>query len=192
MSAVVVDPRNWGARPEEREARYPCEGLLPPPAEEWFRAVTVRAERAVVFRWLCQLKVAPYSWDVLDNFGRLSPRSLTPGAEVLERGQRVMTIFELTDFEVDRHLTMVLDTPWARGAFGGFAISYVVQDDGPGLTRLVVKLLVGRGGGPLGRLRCRAMAWGDLFMMRRQLETLRSLAEGTAGEHGRSDGATGK
>ncbi|MEI5034528.1 alpha/beta fold hydrolase [Streptomyces sp. S1A(2023)] len=61
MSAVLPDPRAWGTRPEELTAAYPCDGLLSGPVEEWFRAVTVRADRATVFRWLCQLKIAPYS-----------------------------------------------------------------------------------------------------------------------------------
>ncbi|MFI9152065.1 hypothetical protein [Streptomyces sp. NPDC053367] len=174
----MIEPRVWGARPDELSAGYPCDVLLPGPAEEWFRAVSVRADRSTVFRWLCQLKVAPYSYDSLDNFGRRSPRTLTPGAEVLERGQRVMTIFRLTDFEADRHLTMLLDTPWARRAFGDFAISYTVHDDGPGTTRLVVKMRV-RHRGPLGWVHGRVMVWGDLLMMRRQLLTLGRLAERT-------------
>ncbi|MEI5034527.1 hypothetical protein RB201_22880 [Streptomyces sp. S1A(2023)] len=88
-----------------------------------------------------------------------------------------MTIFELTGFERDRHLTMVLDTPWARRAFGGFALSYTVEDEGQDATRLVVKLLVRTGSGPIKALRGRGMAWGDLMMMRCQLKTLRELAE---------------
>ncbi|MFF5771293.1 hypothetical protein ACFY8V_14290 [Streptomyces californicus] len=177
MSPALPDPRAWGTRPEEMATAYPCDGLLTGAVEEWYRAVTVRADRATVFRWLCQLKVAPYSYDLLDNFGRRSPRKLTPGADELETGQRVMTIFELTGFERDRHLTMVLDTPWARRAFGGFALSYTVRDEGPDATRLVVKLLVRTGSGPIRSLRGRGMAWGDLMMMRCQLKTLRELAE---------------
>jgi hypothetical protein len=175
----VIEPRVWGARPDELTAGYPCDALLPGPSEEWYRAVSVRADRSTVFRWLCQLKVAPYSYDSLDNFGRRSPRTLTPGADELEPGQRVMTIFGLTDFERDRHLTMLLDRRWARRAFGDFAISYTVRDDGPGVTRLVVKMRVGRRNGLLGSAHIRAMAWGDLLMMRRQLHTLGRLAERT-------------
>ncbi|WP_246574402.1 hypothetical protein [Streptomyces genisteinicus] len=175
----MTGPRVWGARPGELTEEYPCDALLPGPSEEWFRAVTVRADRGTVFRWLCQLKVAPYSYDSLDNFGRRSPRTLTPGADVLEHGQRVMTIFGLTGFERDRHLTMLLDRGWARRAFGDFAISYTVRDDGPGVTRLVVKMRVARRAGLLGAVHIRAMAWGDLLMMRRQLHVLGRLAERT-------------
>lgn len=78
-------PRLWGARRNETERHYPCDDLSGGPGEAWFRAVTVDAARPSVFRWLCQLKVAPYSYDLLDNLGRRSPRRLTPGAERLER-----------------------------------------------------------------------------------------------------------
>ncbi|WP_241518633.1 hypothetical protein [Streptomyces sp. CB03238] len=171
-------PQVWGARPEELAASYPCDGLLGPSSEPWMRAVTVRTDAPTVFRWLCQLKVAPYSYDLLDNFGRRSPVELTPGAEVLETGQRVMTIFELVEFEQDRRLTLLLNTPWAVRAFGEFALSYTLLPEGPDSTRLVVKMMVGRRPGVLGAVRMRAMAWGDLLMMRRQLYTLRDLAEG--------------
>ncbi|MFB7668839.1 hypothetical protein ACFC1R_33780 [Kitasatospora sp. NPDC056138] len=173
----MQNPRVWGARPEELAADYPCDGLLAGPVEEWFRAVTVRADPDTVFRWLCQLKVAPYSYDGLDNFGRRSPRELTPGADSLECGQRVMTIFELTCFEPGRHLTMVMETPWARRLFGDYALSYTVSGDAAGHTRLVVKMRVRHGTGLIGSIRDRTMPWGDLLMMSRQLHTLRELAE---------------
>ncbi|MCX4693199.1 hypothetical protein [Streptomyces sp. NBC_01408] len=174
------DPRVWGAQARELAAAYPCDELLGASAEPWLRAVTVRAGAPAVFRWLCQLKVAPYSYDSLDNFGRRSPRELTPGAELLERGQRVMTIFELVSFEQDRHLTLLLTTPWAVRAFGEFALTYQVDAVDAATSRLVVKMMVGRRPGRLGAARLRVMARGDLFMMRRQLKTLRELAEGGA------------
>jgi hypothetical protein len=60
----------WGTDPAERAAAYRCDEIVPDPAEAWFRAVTVRASRPTVFRWLCQLRVAPYSYDLLDNGSR--------------------------------------------------------------------------------------------------------------------------
>ncbi|MFC4493752.1 hypothetical protein ACFPA8_06340 [Streptomyces ovatisporus] len=170
-------PRVWGAREDEVRRAYPCDGLIHGPREEWFRAVTVAADRATVFRWLCQLKIAPYSYDLLDNRGRRSPRRLTPGVEHLETGQRVMRIFRLAGFSTDRHLTLALDSAQGRRMFGDFAVTYAVTEEGPGSTRLVAKLVVGGAEGMLGRLRRPLLAWGDLAMMRRQLLTLRKAAE---------------
>ncbi|OEV21098.1 hypothetical protein AN219_27355 [Streptomyces nanshensis] len=180
-------PKVWGAREDEIRAEFPCDGLLTRPEESWFRAVTVDADPAAVFRWLCQLKVAPYSYDSLDNFGRRSPRRLTPGAEHLEPGQRVMTIFRLVDFTQDRDMTIMLDHPKGLSLFGNFALTYRVTEEEHGSTRLLVKLVVGDDDGALRRLRRPLMAWGDLLMMRRQLLTLRKLAEQQGRGRSRTD-----
>src|SRR5438046_9978232 len=97
----------WGSTAEERAAAYPCDGLVEEADAELYRAVDVEAPQAVVFRWLCQLRAAPYSYDKLDNFGRRSPQELTPGLDRLEVGQRVATIFRLAEFEPGESLTIL-------------------------------------------------------------------------------------
>ena len=168
----VID--HWGSTPEERARRFPCDDLLPEPAQALYRAVAVDAPPSVVFRWLCQLKVAPYSYDWIDNLGRRSPRELTPGVDDLVVGEPVI-IFELASFAVDEHLTLV-----ARGhrVFGEVAISYTVRPQGAG-TRLVVKLVANPIGGLAGGVLRRVLPLGDLVMMRRQLLNLKRLAEQT-------------
>jgi hypothetical protein len=126
------------------------------------------------------LRVAPYSYDWLDNFGRHSPRELTPGLEELEVGQRVMTIFELVEFERDRHITLRLRRSRAPGEL---AVTYLVLprlEDG---SRLMVKLLFRYRGGRAGAwLAGQVFPWPGLFMMREQLLTLKRLAEDGARE----------
>jgi hypothetical protein len=171
--------RTWGSTESERAAAYPCDRLLPGADDVLFRCVDVAAPAPVVFRWLCQLRVAPYSYDWLDNGGRASPPALTPGLERLERGQEVMSIFGLADYETDRHLTLLLRKPSALRAFGEVAGSYVVVPAGARACRLVVKLLTRYPRGLYGRFLRTFLPWGDLFMMRKQLFTLKRLAEAT-------------
>src|SRR5262245_35696229 len=116
----------WGATPEERRQEYPCDRQLAQIDQSLFRAIDVEAPVGVVLRWLCQLRVAPYSYDWIDNWGRKSPRQLIPGMEHLASGQRVMSIFRLATYESDRHLTLVLDVPRALRAFAGVAATYQV------------------------------------------------------------------
>ncbi|NHD19095.1 MULTISPECIES: hypothetical protein [unclassified Actinopolyspora] len=170
-------PENWGATSQEISGTYPCDKLLDRPADVWFRATTVHAAAPTVYRWLCQLKVAPYSYDMLDNFGRRSPRRLTPGVDSLATGDTVMTIFRLVEFARDDHLTLKLHTPVAIRIFGELAISYVVREVADHQTRLCVKMRVTNPPGLLGEPRRKALAWGDLLMMRRQLRTFKELAE---------------
>src|SRR6185369_11959475 len=88
----------WGSTAAERAMSLPCDRYLDPPEQVLHRALDVDAPADVVFRWLCQLRVAPYSYDWIDNFGRTSPRTLTPGLERLAVGQTCMTMFELVEF----------------------------------------------------------------------------------------------
>jgi hypothetical protein len=170
----------WGSTPDERAQSFACDDVLPTAPYELYRAVTVQAPPALVFRWLCQLRVAPYSYDLLDNRGRRSPRVLTAGLDELAVGQRFMTIFTLAAFEPGKHVTVRIRPGSARTLFGDLAISYTVTADGKAGSRLVVKLRVDMSGeGLLARLRRTLLAWGDLFMMRKQLLTLKVLAEGT-------------
>ena len=170
----------WGSTPEERRESYPCDAHLPDADDAYFRAVDVSAPAPVLFRWLCQLKVAPYSYDWLDNFGRMSPRRLTPGADRLAAGQRVMTIFELVDFEEDGHLTVVLDLPRAAPILGRAAMSYAVSPTSGNSSRLVVKINVSYPAKPPWSLMRRFLPLGDLVMMRKQLLTLKTLSENQA------------
>ena len=96
---------------------FPCDRTLSHADSAYFRAVTIHAPAHTIFQWLCQLRVAPYSYDWIDNGGRHSPRSLDPALEHLAVGQRVLTLFRLVEFEPDRHLTMVMASAQAIAIF---------------------------------------------------------------------------
>lgn len=166
----MLESRSWGATAQECAARYPCDGHLPQPYESFHRAVDVAAPVPLTFRWLCQLRTGTYTYGRM----RRSSRSLTPGAERLAPGQRFLA-FELVDFEDGRHLTGVT-LPAARRAYGAMAVTYQVTGRGPGASRLVVRLNVASPTGA-ARLWAGPLALADTLMMRKQLLTLKALAE---------------
>jgi hypothetical protein len=166
--------RHWHVDASERAATYPCMRYAVRPYDCYLRGIDVEADAETTFRWLCQLKVAPYSYDWLDNLGRRSPRTLTPGAERLTVGQRFL-IGRIVEFVPGRHIT-ALSTRRASRLFGPIALTYQVAANGPSQSRLVVCMTVTARSWP-GRLRRELLGWGDLVMMRRQLRTLKRLAE---------------
>jgi hypothetical protein len=167
----------WGTTASERAGRFPCDEEIEVPDQTLFRAVDVEAPQATTYRWLCQLRAAPYSYDKLDNLGRRSPQTLTPGLEDLEPGQRVQTVFRLVDFEPGRSLTMVHE----GRVFGRVAVTYRADRVDERRSRIVVKLLVAYPRSLPARAMRLLLPPGDLVMMRRQLLNLKGLAEGTAG-----------
>jgi hypothetical protein len=171
-------PNAWNVTTAEVAADYPCDRLAQTQVRRLTRGVDINAPASVVFRWLCQLRVAPYSYDWIDNLGRRSPRTLTPGADSLARGQRFL-IAEITDFAPNEHITgRAVST--AERLYGVVAITYRVTPRPSLATRLVVRLLVREPTHWWYAIRFQLLAWGDLIMMRKQLITLKALAEQTA------------
>jgi len=206
LRANIGIAHTWGSTAAERAAPFPCDARFPDTDEALFRALDVAAPAPLVFRWLCQLRAAPYidfqiknwnplaslpchvanrspdhflndhSYDWLDNGGRRSPRRLTPGSDKLAPGQRFMFIFRLVAFARDEHLTLMLGGPGAV-LFGEAAITYRVIAVDDARSRIVVKLLLRYPFWGRWRVLRTLFAWGDLIMMRKQLRTLGGLAE---------------
>src|SRR5689334_4077151 len=76
----------WGVTDDETVRRYPCDEFVGPHALQAWRGVNVAANTATVWPWVAQVRIAPYSYDWIDNLGRRSPRQLVglPEAEVGE------------------------------------------------------------------------------------------------------------
>jgi hypothetical protein len=161
---------NWGANASETAAVMPCDALAAGTCTRADRAISIDAPPTTVFAWLCQLRVAPYSFDLLDNFGRRSPRQRTAGLRDLEVGQRFMTAFRLHSFADAEHITLRTNR---------VAVTYAVSPQRRG-TRLHVRVLFGA-----PELVGRVAAAGDAVMMRKQLLTLKSLAEREAAPRAR-------
>ena len=102
-----------GATAKEAVRPYPADGLVPEPALRMTRAVGVAAPAALTWPWLCQLAVAQYSYDLVDNPGRRSPQELTPGVDELELGQPLAVVFRLVSF--DAHASGSASPPSADG-----------------------------------------------------------------------------
>ena len=166
----------WGATSAECAARLPCDDLMPG-AVRLDRAISIGAPPAIVFAWLCQLRIASYSYDLLDNTGRRSPRTRSDELTDLAVGQRFVRIFgrtyvfELASFARDEHLTLRPRKGSAMSRFGSVCNTYAVRPEGGG-TRLHVRVLFD-GTWLLGQ----TLALVNLLMMRQQLLVLKSLAE---------------
>ena len=98
----------WGARPDEVARHWTCDDVHHDPTVRLLRAVDVAAPPALVYAWLGNLRAAPYSYDLLDNRGRRSPRHLVTDLPPLATGQPVLSLFTvvraLPDEELDhRH-----------------------------------------------------------------------------------------
>jgi hypothetical protein len=192
--------RRWGATDEDVAKTYPCERFVPEPHDVSVRAIDIDAPKEIVWRWLCQMATAPYSYDWLDNAGMKSPPELTPGLDQLVIGQEIMKtrpwcIFELVDFERDSHITMQVSprarfVVWNARTFWGIpACSYVVEPRGDDRCRVRVKVVGRARGGLLQRLRNVAFPTVEAFMMRRQLLNFKALAERDVRRAGSARGA---
>ncbi len=163
---MVIGER-WGVSDAEVRRRYPCDDLVPAPAIELWRGVTVRAAPPVVWPWVRQLRVAPYSYDWVDNAGRRSPTTLLdlPDPRPGEAFSRVAG-----RYDVGRVVSTAPGEHLTAGIMGAL-LSYVLLPEA-GATRLILKVVI-----PERRWYGPVLALGDWPMARRQLLTLKALAE---------------
>jgi hypothetical protein len=76
-----------GVTDSEMLRRYPCDEFVVSPELRAWRGVGIDAPANVVSPWVAQVRLAPYSYDWIDNLGRRSPRVLVgfPEPQVGER-----------------------------------------------------------------------------------------------------------
>jgi hypothetical protein len=157
----------WGVTDAEVALRFGCDELLEAPVLSAWRGVTVSAPPERVWPWVGQIRVAPYSYDWVDNLGRRSPRTLL-GLDPPRVGEPFTRtagrpVGELLAVDPGRELT---------GRILGALMSYRLVPDGDASTRLLLKVVMRR-----GRVVAPVVSVSDLVMARRQLLTFKELAE---------------
>jgi hypothetical protein len=157
----------WGVSESETTRRYPCDDFVPSPSLRAWRGVHVQAPAEAVWPWVAQVRLAPYSYDWIDNRGRRSPRELA-GLPEPQVGERFTTVG-------GRRLGRIVSVGPGRqltGTIMGAFMSYVLVPQDDGTTRLLLKVTT-----RLPRWAAPALSVGDLIMARRQLLNLKQLAE---------------
>jgi hypothetical protein len=66
----------WGVDESEILRAYPCDDLVASPVLQAWRGVRIGVPAGAVWPWVAQIRLAPYSYDWIDNRGRRSPREL--------------------------------------------------------------------------------------------------------------------
>lgn len=158
----------WGVSESEIALLYPCDDFVTAPVLQAWRGVSVEAPAEAVWPWVAQIRLAPYSYDWLDNAGRRSPRELV-GLPEPRVGEAFTTaggreLGRIVSVDPGRHVTGVI-----MGAF----MSYVLAPESRDRTRLLLKVVMNT-----SRAMALGLCVGDLIMARRQLLNLKQLAEG--------------
>jgi hypothetical protein len=157
----------WNVTDDEMTRPYPCNDFVRPAIVQAWRGVTVNAAPEAVWPWITQIRLAPYSYDWIDNLGRQSPRKIVDQSPPVV-GEHFTTaggvrLGRIIGVDPRVHFT---------GRIGLVAISYVL-DEQANSTRLLMKIAAN------------VPSWvappfvvADLVMARRQLLNLKGLVEG--------------
>ena len=157
----------WGVTDSEISDSYPCDDFVVAPVLRLWRGVRVEAPADALWPWVAQVRLAPYTYDWIDNLGRRSPRELAALPEP-RVGDRFTTAGgrergRIVSVEPGRQLT---------GTIMGAVMSYVLVPLDHDATRLLLKVVARS-----RRWVAPALSVGDLIMARRQLLNLKRLAE---------------
>jgi hypothetical protein len=157
----------WGVSDSETLRSYPCDDFVTSPTLRAWRGVCVKAPAEAVWPWVAQVRLAPYSYDWIDNLGRRSPRALA-GLPEPQAGERFTTaggraMGRILSVDPGKQLT---------GTIMGAVMSYVLVPQGHDTARLLLKIVM-----RAPRWAALGLSVGDLVMARRQLLNLKQLAE---------------
>ena len=157
----------WGVTADEVRRDYPCDAFVTSPDLQAWRGVRVEAPAELLWPWVTQVRIAPYSYDWIDNLGRRSPRELQ-GLPEPQVGDPFTTaggrpLGRILALDPGRQLTATI-----MQAF----MSYLIVPQEPGASRLLLKVAM-----RANPVTARAVSLGDLVMARRQLLNLKHLAE---------------
>lgn len=158
----------WGVSDSEIVRAYPCDDFVTSPTLRAWRGVHIEAPAEAVWPWVAQVRLAPYSYDWIDNLGHRSPREPVrlPEPHVGDR---------FTAAAGGRELGRIVSvTPGKQltGAIAGAFMSYVLVPQDHDTTRLLLKLVMRS-----NRWVALGVSVGDLIMARRQLLNFKKLAE---------------
>ena len=171
---------NWRTTAYERGMVFPCDCRIKEydSASTLYRGISIKAPPGAVFKWVSQLRIAPYSYDWIDNRGRSSPRRLIPDLPPLDSGQTIMGEFEIVAFEMDKSLTFRAKREALRKyQLQDLVASYLIYPADDQTSRLLVKCLMKYHGNPVAKCTQCLMPWLDLIMMRKQFLNLKLLSE---------------
>ena len=92
--ARVLRPRvlRWGATDQDLERPMPGDEIVASPHFNATRAITINATPEDIWPWLMQMgfgRAGWYSYDLLDNLGRPSSRSIIPQLQSMKVGDRI-------------------------------------------------------------------------------------------------------
>jgi hypothetical protein len=168
----------WGATDAELRRSLPGDDLLHAPAFNATRAITIDARPENVWSWLVQVGVKRggwYSYDLLDNLGRSSVRSIMPSLQSLGLGD-VLGISP--DGKQGMHV-IGLDPPRSMiwGTPGQTTWSWALDPLPGGATRLVTRIRAVYNWKSPTIVFSMLIEFADIWMIRKMLMNVKDRAE---------------
>ncbi len=190
--------QTWGTSDDERSARFPIDDFVGLEGHAVWRGIDIARPAEAIWPWLGQLRLAPYSYDWLDNGFHASPRHLLPDLPPIAVGDPFMVWPRVVHLVPAESLTFLcrsyrdldkrygghnwfanlaqkpgyvgFNLDWVGGSYRLIRISAVH-------TRALVKLRWKCRDNILSGLSRRVFEIADFVMMRRQLLNIKGLAE---------------